>query len=155
MNLRSLNNPPNNYQHRLVSVGMGYIAFFLKIVVVHISLLSRRYQFICSNILQSGIRSIKAVKRALTNNFVLTYKPMAVSQAFSHDSQLTIRSKIIMPGIASLNYFRIFNRWGALIFSIASPHKGSYRKYNGTPQLLGAYGFITLNSDRNTRGEIY
>ncbi len=142
MNLRSLDNPLNNYLCRLVLVDMGYIALFLKNIVAYLRLLPYSYQFTHSNILQPGIRSIQAVKRALTNNFVLTYKPMAVSRAFSPDSQLAIRSKIIMPGIASLNYFRIFNRWGALIFSIASPDKGSYRRYNGTPQLLGAYGFI-------------
>ena len=34
--------------------------------------------------------------------------------------------KIIKPGIATLNYFRIFNRWGAHVFDAGNMENGCY-----------------------------
>ncbi len=47
--------------------------------------------------------------------------------------------KIIKRGIATLKYFRIFNRWGQDVFSTTDIDKGWDGKYNGTPQPLGVY----------------
>ncbi len=51
----------------------------------------------------------------LTNPETLITLPNAIAPGANFNDQL----KIIKPGIASLNYFRIFNRRGVQVFSIA------------------------------------
>jgi gliding motility-associated-like protein len=47
--------------------------------------------------------------------------------------------KIIKRGIATLNYFRIFNRWGNIVFETKDIDKGWDGTYNGVPQPLGVF----------------
>jgi gliding motility-associated-like protein len=47
--------------------------------------------------------------------------------------------KIIKEGIATLKYFRIFNRWGDKLFETMDVDKGWDGSYNGEPQPLGVY----------------
>jgi len=42
-------------------------------------------------------------------------------------------------GIKAINYFRVFNRWGQLIFSSNVLYKGWDGKFNGTEQATGTY----------------
>ncbi|MEO5945983.1 MAG: gliding motility-associated C-terminal domain-containing protein, partial [Chitinophagaceae bacterium] len=42
-------------------------------------------------------------------------------------------------GIKSLNYFRVFNRWGQLVFQTKTLHDGWDGKLNGGQQALGVY----------------
>ena len=42
-------------------------------------------------------------------------------------------------GIATLNHFRIYNRWGNLLFETKDLNKGWDGTYNGTPQPFGVY----------------
>ena len=45
----------------------------------------------------------------------------------------------IPVGIKSLNYFRVFNRWGQLLFQTKQLHDGWDGKFNGAEQASGVY----------------
>ena len=47
--------------------------------------------------------------------------------------------KIIKEGIATLKYFRIFNRWGVKMFETNDVNKGWDGTFNGEPQPVGVY----------------
>ncbi len=64
---------------------------------------------------------------------------LAIPNAFSPGSGPNNEFKIIKRGIASLNYFRIFNRWGNLVFETTDIDKGWDGEFNGVPQPLGVY----------------
>ncbi|MEZ5016836.1 MAG: choice-of-anchor L domain-containing protein [Flavipsychrobacter sp.] len=52
--------------------------------------------------------------------------------------------KIIKRGIATLKYFRIFNRWGEKIFETSDINKGWDGKYNGVEQPVGVYIYMLM-----------
>ena len=47
--------------------------------------------------------------------------------------------KIIRRGIATLNYFRIFNRWGNMVFETTNVEEGWNGEYKGVPQPVGVF----------------
>lgn len=47
--------------------------------------------------------------------------------------------KVILEGTANVNHFRIFNRWGNLLFETKDINEGWDGTYNGTPQPFGVY----------------
>ena len=55
--------------------------------------------------------------------------------------------KPIMAGIAQFRFFRIFNRWGQLLFETAQQGKGWNGTINGTPQPTGTYLFSAAGVD--------
>lgn len=61
------------------------------------------------------------------------------------------KNDVIRPvgvGIATLQYFRIYNRWGQLLFSTSQTGKGWDGVYNGTPQPSGTYVFEAVGTDQ-------
>ncbi len=64
---------------------------------------------------------------------------IALPNAFAPGSGANNEFKIIKRGIATLNYFRIFNRWGNLIFETKDMNVGWNGEYNGIPQPVGVY----------------
>ncbi|NKQ94626.1 hypothetical protein GUJ73_24240, partial len=52
-------------------------------------------------------------------------------------------------GITQLFYFRIYNRWGQLVFSTSSIGKGWDGTFGGVKQASGTYVFETLGADYN------
>ena len=56
--------------------------------------------------------------------------------------------RAIPPGIASTEYFRIFNRWGQMIFETHDYLKGWDGSYIGKPQPAGAYVWIIKGVDK-------
>lgn len=52
--------------------------------------------------------------------------------------------KIIKRGIATLKYFRIFNRWGEKIFETTDINEGWNGKYNGVEQPVGVYIYMLM-----------
>jgi gliding motility-associated-like protein len=64
---------------------------------------------------------------------------LAVPNAFTPGSGANNEFKIIKRGIATLKYFRIFNRWGNLIFETTDIDKGWNGEFKGVPQPFGVY----------------
>ncbi len=64
---------------------------------------------------------------------------LALPNAFTPGNGPNNEFKIIKRGIASLNYFRIFNRWGNQIFETNNIDQGWNGDFNGVPQPLGVY----------------
>ena len=52
-------------------------------------------------------------------------------------------------GIKSINYFRVFNRWGQLLFSSTTLYKGWDGKLQGVEQPSGAYVFMAQGVAKN------
>ncbi len=57
--------------------------------------------------------------------------------------------KPITVGIVTLNYFKIYNRWGNLLYSTSEIGKGWDGYVNGTAQPSGTYVYITEGIDYN------
>ncbi|MES2329409.1 MAG: PKD domain-containing protein [Bacteroidota bacterium] len=53
----------------------------------------------------------------------------------------------IAVGITKLTYFRVYSRWGQLLFSTSELGKGWDGMYNGAPQPSGTYVFSTEGAD--------
>ncbi|MBL0269586.1 MAG: gliding motility-associated C-terminal domain-containing protein [Chitinophagaceae bacterium] len=54
-------------------------------------------------------------------------------------------------GIKSINYFRVFNRWGQLIFSSNTLYKGWDGKFQGKDQASGVYVWMAQGVDKNNK----
>lgn len=52
------------------------------------------------------------------------------------------------PAIAKTEYFRIFNRWGKMVFSTNQNNKGWDGKLEGKEQPVGAYVWIIRGVDK-------
>jgi gliding motility-associated-like protein len=52
-------------------------------------------------------------------------------------------------GIKSINYFRVFNRWGQLVYSSTTLYKGWDGKLQGVEQPSGVYVFMAQGVDKN------
>jgi gliding motility-associated-like protein len=52
-------------------------------------------------------------------------------------------------GIRSINYFKVFNRWGQLLFSSTTLYKGWDGKLQGVEQPAGVYVFMAQGVDKN------
>jgi gliding motility-associated-like protein len=50
--------------------------------------------------------------------------------------------RINLRGEAKLNYLRIYNRWGNLVFETKNISEGWDGNYNGTPQPFGVYVYV-------------
>ena len=55
--------------------------------------------------------------------------------------------KPIMVGIKQLFYFRIYNRWGQLLFSTSETGKGWDGTFSGVKQASGTYVYETQGVD--------
>jgi gliding motility-associated-like protein len=64
---------------------------------------------------------------------------LAMPNAFTPGNGANNEYKIIKRGLATLNYFRIFNRWGNVVFETTDIDKGWDGTYQGTPQPFGVY----------------
>jgi len=67
-----------------------------------------------------------------------------IPNAFSPGSGTSINDElhIIVRGIAKLNSFKIFNRWGQEVFSTTDIQKGWNGQWNGKSQPLGVYVYV-------------
>jgi gliding motility-associated-like protein len=93
--------------------------------------------------------STKYVVRAATENgckavdsinVIVDYETLIdLPNAFSPGSGVNNEFKIIKRGIANLNYFRIFNRWGNMVFETTNIDEGWDGTYKGVPQNIGVF----------------
>lgn len=65
-----------------------------------------------------------------------------VPNAFNPTGYENKELKIIKRGIATLKYFRIFNRWGEVVFETTDIEKGWDGKFNGVDQPVGVFVYM-------------
>jgi len=64
---------------------------------------------------------------------------LALPNAFTPGNGPNNEFKVIKKGEATLNYFRIFDRWGQKVFETTDVNAGWDGTFKGTPQPLGVY----------------
>ena len=64
---------------------------------------------------------------------------LGVPNAFTPGNGPNNEFKILVNGIATINYFRIWNRWGEKVFETTDITKGWDGTFNGTPQPMGVF----------------
>ncbi|OJW81678.1 MAG: hypothetical protein BGO69_14290 [Bacteroidetes bacterium 46-16] len=72
-----------------------------------------------------------------------------IPNAFVPGSGPNSELKIVKRGIATLKNFRIFNRWGNVVFETSDINQGWDGKYKGEPQPFGVYVY-TIEAYTNT-----
>jgi gliding motility-associated-like protein len=84
--------------------------------------------------------------------FVSDYSVLAVPNAFTPGNGPDNMFLIIKQGAATLNYFRIYNRWGQQVFETTNINEGWNGTFNGTPQPFGVYVYDieAVTSDGHT-----
>lgn len=85
------------------------------------------------------------------------YVPNAFAPASS--SSLVNRFGILNQGISQLNYFRVFNRWGEVVFQTSTPSQMWDGTFNGTPCPTGVYvweadGFCVSGKPIKKKGNV-
>lgn len=55
--------------------------------------------------------------------------------------------KPVAAGISQLQYFRVYNRWGQLMFQTREPNKGWDGTVGGSPQAMGTYVWMVQGMD--------
>jgi gliding motility-associated-like protein len=81
---------------------------------------------------------------SITDTVTITVSPnsiLAIPNAFTPGNGNSPNNNFILNklGFASLNYFRIFNRWGEMVFETTDINKGWNGKKGDVPQPLGVY----------------
>ena len=79
-----------------------------------------------------------------TDTIVVNVIPQSVikiANAFSpgNGSSVNDQFKVQHLGNAILNYFRIYDRWGVMVFESTDINKGWNGRYNDVPQPIGTY----------------
>ncbi|MFM2387131.1 MAG: hypothetical protein RL660_1888 [Bacteroidota bacterium] len=74
---------------------------------------------------------------------VMNYNVVKAANAFTPGNGTGINDefKVDKLGIATLNYFRIYNRWGQLMYEGNDINRGWNGKYKDVPQPMGVYVF--------------
>jgi gliding motility-associated-like protein len=111
-------------------------------------------------ILNGSVDSIKYTVRATLNSYGCYGEDFVWVKVFKTDPDIFVPSAftpnkdglndIIKPipvGIATLNYFNIYNRWGQLLYNTAEIGKGWDGYLNGTAQPAGTYIYVTEGID--------
>ncbi|MFI5195787.1 MAG: LamG-like jellyroll fold domain-containing protein [Chitinophagales bacterium] len=64
---------------------------------------------------------------------------IAIPNAFTPGTDINNYLKVMRKGLASLNYFHIFDRWGTMVYDSKDIDAGWDGAYKGQPQPLGVY----------------
>ena len=78
---------------------------------------------------------------------------ISVPNAFTPGGSVNSKFFVLKRGIASLNYFRIFNKWGNKVFETTNIDEGWDGMYNGKPQPFGVYVYEV--EAVSTGGKVY
>ena len=77
---------------------------------------------------------------------------IAVPNAFTPGADVNTYFKVIRNGIASLHYFRIWDRWGNKVYESTDIDAGWDGTYKGKPQPFGVYVYeieaVAVNTGR-------
>jgi gliding motility-associated-like protein len=107
-------------------------------------------QYIVAAVTEKGCEATDTVVVSMADQSII-----AVPNSFSpgNGSSPNDFFKINRLGLASLNYFRIFNRWGTLVYESNNLEQGWDGMYKGQPQPMGVYVFDI--DARNNKGQTY
>lgn len=96
-------------------------------------------QYVVSGQTEDGCNAIDTV-----TVIVLDESVIELPNAFSpgNGSSVNDELRVMVKGIAKLNSFRIYDRWGVQVFSTTDITKGWNGQYNGKPQPMGVYVVI-------------
>ena len=78
---------------------------------------------------------------------------LATPNAFTPGNGTNTDFKVLLRGVANLNYFRVFNRWGNLLFETNNIELGWDGNFKGQPQPMGVYVYEVQAV--STSGEIF
>lgn len=108
-------------------------------------------QYFVHGVTEFGCEIIDSVTIRISPESILD-----LPNAFSPGSGTSINDelRIIKRGTASLNHFRIFNRWGELVFETTDINKGWDGQHKGTVQPMGTYVYI-IDAVTSTGKRIY
>jgi gliding motility-associated-like protein len=67
---------------------------------------------------------------------------LAMPNAFTPGNGANTKFKVVLDGLASLNYFRIYNRWGEIIFQTTNINEGWDGTFHGQAQPFGVYVYM-------------
>ena len=73
------------------------------------------------------------------NIYVSEESLIGMPNGFAPGTEGNMLYKVILNGAARINYFRIFNRWGNLLFETKDINQGWDGTYKGAPQPFGVY----------------
>ena len=90
--------------------------------------------YIVHGVTENGCKAVDSINILVNAETLIT-----VPNAFSPGTGTNNTFKIIKRGIANLNYFRIFNRWGNLVFETKNIDEGWDGSWKGEPQPFGVY----------------
>ena len=91
-------------------------------------------KYIITAATENGCKAIDSISIIVDPSTLLT-----IPNAFTPGNGVNGKLFVIARGEASLNYFRIFNRWGNLVFETNNIQEGWDGTYNGTPQPFGVF----------------
>ena len=96
-------------------------------------------QYIVYGTTENGCKISDSITIRISDESVLD-----LPNAFSPGSGTSVNDelKIIKRGIVSLNFFRVYNRWGELVFETKQIEKGWDGQFKGKPQPMGVYVYI-------------
>ncbi len=83
-----------------------------------------------------------------------------IPNAFTPGTGVNNTFKLIRNGLANLNYFRVFNRWGVMIFETTNIEEGWDGTFKAAPQPVGVYVYevqavsATTNKIFNMKGNV-
>jgi gliding motility-associated-like protein len=96
-----------------------------------------RTRYIVNGATEWGCKTTDSIDIIVNSESVLD-----IPNAFSPGSGPNSEFKIVKRGIATLKNFRIFNRWGTMVFETTDINSGWDGTYKGTPQPFGVYVYM-------------
>jgi gliding motility-associated-like protein len=105
-------------------------------------------KYTVTGVTEHGCRTVDSININIDDGSLVT-----LPNAFAPGRGPNNEFKIIKRGIATLNYFRIFNRWGNMIFETTNIDEGWNGEYKGVPQPVGVFVYVVQGVSKS--GKIF
>lgn len=101
-------------------------------------------KYVVTGITEWGCKTKDSININISTDAILS-----VPNAFTPGNGANSKFKVIRRGMATLRYFRVYDRWGVVVFETKNIDEGWDGTYKGIPQPVGVYvydiGAATLN----------
>jgi gliding motility-associated-like protein len=91
-------------------------------------------KYVVTGVTEWGCKTKDSINVNVNTEGILT-----VPNAFAPGNGINSKFKIIRRGFANLRHFRIYDRWGVMVFESKDIEDGWDGTYKGVPQPLGVY----------------